>query len=162
MLGILPLFYKFSVVENTPLGKANFAKEDISKSEIICKFAGPKIDLKQFFEKYETDGCNVLQIEEDLFIDVIEPYVYFNHSCNPNAGIRNDGILFALKDIKQGEEICFDYSTTADDVIWRMECKCNSKNCRKIIGDFQTIPHEQKEFYLTNNALPNYIKKIYY
>lgn len=162
MLGILPQFHKFLVVDGTPLGKAVIAKEDIAENEIICKFAGPRINLKQFFEKYDANGCNVLQIDDDTFMDVIEPYVYFNHSCSPNAGMRNNGILFALDKIKKGEEISFDYSTTADDVIWSMECRCEAKNCRKIIGDFQSIPHERKEYYLGKNALLGFIKRIYY
>lgn len=162
MLGILPKFFKFKVSENPSLGKGMFATDKILENEIIFKFTGPILTLKQFFEKYEMNGCNVLQVDEDKYIDVIEPYLFVNHSCDPNAGVRNNGVLFALRDINAGEEIFFDYSTTADDVIWNMECKCGSKNCRKIIGDFITLPHERKQFYLKKNALMGYIKKMYY
>lgn len=162
MHGVLPQFWKFRVAENTPIGKGIFSTKKIVENEIICKFMGPKINLREFFEKYEKDCCNVLQTGYDEYIDVIEPYVYFNHSCDPNAGIRNDGILFALKEINANEEIFFDYSTTVDDVIWSMECKCNSKECRKVIGDFQTLPHERKEYFKLKRAMIQHLYKTYY
>lgn len=162
MHGILPKFWKFKVVENTPLGKAIFSTEKILQGEIICKFIGPIINLRQFFEKYEADGCNVLQISYDEYIDVIEPYVFFNHSCYPNAGVRNNGVLFALKDINPDEEIFFDYSTTVDDVIWSMDCKCGHSSCRKLIGDFQTLPHDRKQFFYEKGAMIRHLIKTYY
>lgn len=162
MQDILLKTFKFRVEPNTPLGRGNVAIGKIMKGEIICKMRGPIITLKEFSEKYDIDGCNPLQIGCDEFIDLVEPYVCFNHSCDPNSGIRNNGILFALKDIEPGDEILFDYSTTVDDLWWQMDCKCASSNCRKIIGDFQTIPHEKKEFYYQNNALTGYIKQLYY
>lgn len=162
MLGLLPSFYKFKVVDGTPLGRACVAKEKIFNEEIICKMTGPIIDLKQFFEKYDFNNCMPLQINRDQYIDLIEPYVCFNHSCKPNAGIRNNGILFAIQDIDLGKEITYDYSSTADDVLWSMECLCKEKVCRKIIGDFQSIPHLQKLEYLKLGCLPEYIRKTFY
>lgn len=162
MLGILSEFFKFKVVEKTRLGRACVATDGISEGEIICKMGGPLISLKDFFEKYEMNGCTPLQIDRDHYIDLVEPYICFNHSCDPNAGIRNDGILFALKKIRKGEEINYDYSTTSDDPIWRMECDCKKKICRKKIGDFQTIPHERKQFFYKKNAVTNHIKTTYY
>jgi len=43
---------------------------------------------------------------------------FFNHSCDPNAGLQIDGQkvwLVAIKNITQGEEITWDYSTTMDE-----------------------------------------------
>lgn len=163
----LPLFkfYKFETRNSTHFGKGNFATKKIVKGEIICRFAGPEVSLKQYFEKYgfnSDSGCNVIQIATDKYIDICEPCVFFNHSCDPNAGVRNEGVLFAIKDILPGEEIFFDYSTTADDYIFEMDCKCGSQICRKLITDFQAVPHDRKEFYLTENALTSHIRKVYY
>lgn len=162
MQGILQMFYAFRIVPDTPLGRACIATRKIEKGEILCKMGGPIITLKEFSEKYEINDCTPLQIGKDQFIDLLEPYVCFNHSCDPNAGLRNDGVLFALKEISEGQEIMYDYSTSVDDLWWKMDCRCNSNNCRKIIGDFQTISHARKEFYRVNNALTAYIKSIYY
>ncbi len=158
----VPDFFKFKMVTGTPLGRACVATKKIQKGEIICKFIGPIINTKQAIEKHGYDNCIPLQIDEDAFIDLIEPYVCFNHSCKPNAGIRNNGILFALADIKQGEEINYDYSTTVDDILWGMDCRCGTKNCRKRISDFQSIPHARKEFYLTSNAVTAYLRDTFY
>lgn len=162
MLGVLPSFYKFTVITDTPLGRACIAKKKICEGEIICKMTGPIIDLKQFFEKYDYDNCMPLQIDRDQYIDLIEPYVFFNHSCEPNAGIRNNGILFAIRGIAVNEEITYDYSTTADDVLWSMECRCRAKSCRKLVGDFQSIPHEQKMTYLKLGCLTSYIHRTFF
>jgi hypothetical protein len=162
MLGILPKFYKFKITNSSSFGRGIIATDAIVDGEIICKITGAKINLREFFDKYEIDGCNVFQFGYDEYIDAIEPYVCFNHSCDPNAGIRNNGVIFALKKIKKGEEIFFDYSTITDDVIWSMECKCGSKQCRKLIGDFQTIPHNRKEFYRKKGAISAHIKSVYY
>lgn len=162
MKGVAHNFYKFEVIENTPLGRACIAKDDIQEGEIICKMIGPIISGKEFIDKYEFNECNVLQVGEDEFIDLIEPYVFFNHSCDPNAGLRNSAILVAIRKISKGEEIYYDYSMSVDDVTWSMECKCRAHNCRKIIGDFQSVPHEQKMEYYNKNALTKYIKSTYF
>jgi hypothetical protein len=154
--------YKFIVIDNTPLGKACVATSDIKEGEIICKMNGTSISYKQFCEKFGNDCDDLLQIENENYIELMEPYIYFNHSCNPNAGIRNKGILFALKDIKKNEEICYDYSSTSDDLCWKMQCKCGEANCRKTIRDFQNLPHELKEFYKGKGALMDYLVETYY
>jgi len=155
-------FYKFKVKENTPLGRACVATSIITKGEIICKMRGTPISFKQFCERHGAECDDLLQIDNEQYIDLMEPFVCFNHSCDPNAGIRNKNILFALRNIEQEEEIMFDYSTTADDPLWTMECRCRTKLCRKIIGDFQSLPHERKEYYRTKGALPDHILETYY
>ena len=162
MQRVLHDFFKFAVIENSPFGRGCVATSEIKEGEIICKMMGPTITGKDFLDKYEVDECNVLQVDVDSYIDLIEPFVCFNHSCDPNAGLRNNGILFALKNIKIGTEIFYDYSMSVDDVLWSMQCACGSANCRKIIGDFQSIPHEQKMEYFKKNALTRYLKQTYF
>lgn len=155
-------FYKFTVVKDTPLGAGCFANAKIEEGEIICKMTGPVLSTTDFFDKYHAGETIPLQFDRHHFIDLIEPYCFFNHSCLPNAGMRNDGILFALREIQVDEEIMFDYSTTADDGVLFMECLCGQDNCRRQIVDFQSIPHDRKEFYFKKNALTNHIKSVYY
>lgn len=163
MENILSRTYKFEVKPHARFGRGCFAKNRIMAGEIICKMTGPTMSLKELLDKYdESNWTNPLQIAEDKYIDLIEPYVCFNHSCQPNAALRNKGILFALKDIEMNEEICYDYSTSVDDGLWRMDCACLAPNCREIIGDFQTIPHDAKEFYKSKNALTAYILGLFY
>lgn len=39
-------------------------------------------------------------------------FMFLNHSCGPNAELRSDNTYYALKDIKAGEEITFNYRGT--------------------------------------------------
>ena len=58
---------------------------------------------------------------------------YANHSCNPNAEPvvwRGRVFIKALRDIKPGEEIAYDYGTDyLKNVIGRSNCRC--PRCRR-------------------------------
>lgn len=153
--------YKFHVESGLKFGRGCIADAFITKGEIICEMQGPSINLKQMFEKYQGDSCNPLQVDVDEWLDLEEPFVMFNHSCEPNAGIRGRSELFAIKDIHPGEEIYYDYSTTVDDNIWSMVCLCEKPACRKALGHFLTISEPQRAFYAENSALPDFIVKKY-
>ena len=97
-----------------------------------------------------------------------EEFRCINHSCNPNAGIRGDNELFALKKIREGEELTYDYSTTMweDQVkikkwlrlpLWVLRCKCNEDNCRKMIGQFYDLPKPIQLKYIRKKAVPQFI-----
>ena len=102
------------------------------------------------------------------------PYSYMNHSCDPNIIIKHETIarskFYAMKDIKKGEQLTYDYGVNALDHIgkggyitqgaWIMECKCGSKKCRKrISADFLKQPIEiQRKYY---KYLPPSIKRKY-
>ena len=93
---------------------------------------------------------------------------WFNHSCEPNAGVRGLSELFAIRPIQEGEEITYDYSTTVGidrpgswllaNGDWKMKCNCHSENCRGDIGTFTTIPQNTFERYIALGALPDFIK----
>ena len=89
-----------------------------------------------------------------------EPDRYLNHSCNPNAGLRFDGVyinLIAIVDIQAGQEITFDYSTTMQAFGFEMACACGAPNCRGTVKDFIHIPNETQRKYIHLGIVPNYI-----
>ncbi|MFH1638985.1 MAG: SET domain-containing protein [Chloroflexota bacterium] len=145
------------VIKETPtMGKGMFANRDFKKDEFILYFDGEVIDG---FSKFPKDMQNhMFTLGGDKCLYPVPPWMYLNHSCDPNAGMRNDRDLIAFKDIKKGEEIFLDYAmnNTTD---WTMECHCGSKNCRKIIGNFNMLPEETKKRYF--NYLNNRNKKAY-
>ena len=76
---------------------------------------------------------------------------FFNHSCEPNAGIKGQIFLTAMRDIKAGEEVTFDYAMTLARTKhakpYRMNCLCGKALCRKIITDNDwKIPVLQKKY----------------
>lgn len=76
---------------------------------------------------------------------------YFNHSCTPNAGIKGQIVLVAMRDIRADEEVCFDYAMclypTPGAPRYEMRCNCGAKNCRGVITDDDwQIPELQKRY----------------
>ncbi len=58
---------------------------------------------------------------------------YINHSCEPNceSDVKKGKIwIEALRDIKKGEELTYDYSFSFDvDILKETPCFCGSKHC---------------------------------
>ena len=55
-----------------------------------------------------------------------------NHSCNPNCEVTGKSLklwIFALRDIKRGEELSYDYGFGFDEDFKQFPCKCGAKNC---------------------------------
>ena len=147
-------------INKCKFGRGLFAKKDIKKGEEVLRFTGPIIDFKQAVAKGANKG-DPLQIGNNLYINLEEPGRFVNHSCNPNAGIQNDVVLVALEDIRKGEEVYFDYSTTMDEDDWVMECGCGNANCRKIIKDFKYLPFQVKQKYLHLKVVQKFIAVQY-
>lgn len=117
--------------------------------------------IRRRIERGEENIDDPLQIDEWLFIDVNELSRSFNHSCEPNAGMRKRSELFALRDILPGEEITFDYSTTVGPNVtadmWTMKCNCGSEMCRKTIGNVLSVSENRLQAYSEAGALQDYI-----
>lgn len=84
-------------------------------------------------------------VDKDTWVEIIDPYIRANHSCEPNLGLDGRRVFVALRDIAAGEELTYDYSVTDDELDWFMEeeCRCHSSNCRKRIGAIQTLSAEE-------------------
>jgi hypothetical protein len=143
-------------VTDCTLGKGVFAAVPIRRGEVIFTFEGRVISLEEVLAKGEQQS-NPIQIGAQTYLDIESPGVYINHSCDPNAGIRNDTILVALRDIARDEQICFDYSTSMSENLWTMECKCFRPQCRGLIQDFHYLPEELKARYLSLGIVQTFI-----
>ncbi|MBI5847521.1 MAG: SET domain-containing protein-lysine N-methyltransferase [Nitrospirae bacterium] len=143
----------------------SFACQQIAQGQVIKVLDGEVLTFAECTERIKSGAENIddpLQIEDDLFLDLDELSRVFNHSCDPNSGMRKKSELFALRDIMPGEEITFDYSAVVGINItpdmWTMECNCGAKNCRKRIGNILSIPEDQIGNYIQQGALQDYIK----
>lgn len=152
------------IIRNTKkYGRGVFASKNIAKGEMIYILSGERMDIKDLVSRVNSDKENIddpFQIGKRTYIDLDEESRTFNHSCEPNAGIRNTSDLFALRDIKKGEEITYDYSLTIAPTTWKMKCSCNSTICRKILGDVRTIKSPRLKFYQKLGAIQRYMKAI--
>lgn len=137
------------------------AIKNISLGETVGVLGGvivPKSEIKKYWKM--KAGHVGIQISDDFFIcptkrEELEETGVFNHSCEPNCGYKNSIELIAIKNIKAGEEIVFDYAFS-ESVIEPFECNCGSMTCRKIIEPTDwKITEMQKKF---GNYFSPYLK----
>jgi SET domain-containing protein len=133
-----------------------FANRDIAPGEVILRIDGPLIDFAETKRRGPRE-CMAIQIGNDRYIDTQPPGVLVNHSCNPNAGIRGNKYLIALREIRKGEEIRYDYSTTMEEHSFTMQCLCGAPACRRTIGDFSTLPRHTQQKYIAQGIVMSFI-----
>lgn len=135
-------------IKSTKIGKGVFADKDYDKDEKVLSFQGKAITKDEI-----KNPDYVIQVGKNKYLDKSGGFDdYANHSCNPNCGIRERDLV-AIKPIKKGEEITWDYATSIDDD-WEMKCKCGESNCRKVVKKFTKIPDR----YIKLNIIPNYVR----
>lgn len=154
------------ILRDTEKGKGVFACETIEKNSIIFECRRGEIYT---YEESRTFLCQdyFLQIGQDFFVGRSHDWAdYFNHSCDPNAGLiikRQTPVhlvFIALRQILPGEEIAWDYSTTMDEDDWEMDCLCGSPKCRGRIRDFKYLPNDIQRKYIDLEIVPEYIKRL--
>ncbi|MBY0315807.1 MAG: SET domain-containing protein-lysine N-methyltransferase [Bdellovibrionales bacterium] len=135
------------IVKNTKkYGRAVFAKEDIRKGSIIASFDGPIYDDN--YEPWTEDMLNhSIQFEKNKWRDSKGIARLVNHSCDPNCGIKGLFKIVAMRNIKKGEEITWDYEMTEKNSWWKMKCRCGSPLCRKVIGNYSNMPRATRKRY---------------
>lgn len=137
---------------NSPIhGLGVFAVENILKGENVGVLGGAVVPTEEIREYWKEMGHVGIQIDDNFFIvpttrEELEQKGVFNHSCEPNLGFSNSTTLIAIRDIKRGEELVFDYAFN-ETYYDSMECKCGSDNCRKIIKPMDWQIPEIKEKY---------------
>ena len=119
-------------IEQCDVGRGVFAERGFARGERILVFRGISVSRSDPMHATEA-GANLLQTSQRRYILPEPPGLFVNHSCNPNAGIIGRRRLIAIRDIAAGEEIRFDYSTTMDEDLWTMECKCGEAACRHVV-----------------------------
>ncbi len=146
------------LIKTKEKGLALLANKNFKKGEVIFSLKGEKI------VPGSKAGPDAVQIGPDKFLDSKHRYAedHINHSCNPTTKIDFDIMKFvALKNIKKGEEITFDYDTTEYDLVKEKEdfdCKCHSKNCRRRVQGFKHLSLKEKK--KIKNMLSPYLKRM--
>lgn len=116
------------VVKRSKTGLGLFARLPIKKGEQIIEYVGDLIDndeADRIANRYifeVNDGWNINGAMRS------NKARYINHSCDPNAETDVKGLrvfVNAIKDIKEGEEIAYDYGEEYfDEFIRPVGCKC--------------------------------------
>jgi hypothetical protein len=140
------------VVRKKDRGKGVFAKAKVSRHEPLAVFGGVILTKKEVLALPQELIPLVLQIDQGLWISSLsttqEPDM-INHCCEPNAGMSGQIMLVAMRDIKVGEEITFDFAMVISEWVGMdpIACTCGAANCRKTVGqDDWKIKELQKKY----------------
>ncbi|RLM85880.1 histone-lysine N-methyltransferase ASHH3-like isoform X1 [Panicum miliaceum] len=129
------------------------AEDEIKKGEFVVEYVGEVIDDRtcenRLWQMKRLSDTNfyLCEVSSNMVIDATDKgnmSRFINHSCEPNTEMQKwtvDGEtrvgIFALRDIKKGEELTYDYKFVqfgADQ-----DCHCGSSNCRKMLGTTKSI-----------------------
>jgi hypothetical protein len=139
------------VKESRISGKGAFSARGFRKGDVILEIDDSHV---------VTDPSTLTKEQHQFALDYLAggkivvmqaPERYINHSCDPNSYAKTvNGIhrIFAMKDIKKGEEITGDYSTNGYNE-GTFKCHCRSVKCRLVYrGNFFKLPKSLQKKYL--------------
>ena len=123
-------------------GQGLFAVGKIKKNEIVAIKGGHVLDVKTLYRVEKEIEESYIQIDHDFYIgaltssEVEANKLFLNHSCDPNLGIMGQITFVAMRHIKPGEELSYDWAMENDEGPgpWKFECSCGQLNCRKFIS----------------------------
>ena len=134
-------------------GKGVFAARDIAKGEVLIEYLGERITWEHALDRHPHDPS---QPDHTFYFHVDEGWVldanvggnaarWINHSCEPNCEpalvesssgdpARDHIVIEAMRDIRAGEELCYDYGIVLEvrhtrrmKQIWA--CRCGAGSC---------------------------------
>lgn len=155
------------IVKSSPIqGKGVYATVDIKKGNVVLEIDDSHVvtDPSKLTKEQNEYDCDYL--ENGKVILMQSPEKFINHSCDPSTYVKTiNGVrkVLAMRDIKIGDEITYDYSINGDND-GTFACHCGSKICRGIYqGNFFKLPKEiQLKYlpYLDGWFVKQYIGKI--
>ncbi|MEN9852521.1 MAG: hypothetical protein RI996_464 [Candidatus Parcubacteria bacterium] len=131
----IPVRYK---VGKSFAGLGLFATEHIKKGETIIQYLGHILNDDEACKK--INSMYLFEVKKNINIDGTPRWNtarYANYSCDPNAeseNRKNNIYLVAIKNIKAGDEITFDYGEEFfNEHIKPKGCRCGTKKCKSNI-----------------------------
>jgi len=132
-----------------------FAPADIPQGTRIIEYLGEKIAKDESARRLANYNTYIFHLNYQYDIDgetLANTARYINHSCDPNCAVET-GLetiwIVALRDIRAGEELSFNYGYDARDYE-KFPCHCGAKNCcGYILGReyWGRIPYTRGEQY---------------
>jgi uncharacterized protein len=127
-------------------GKGVFALAPLARGEQIIEYKGEVITWPEALRRHPHDPTDpdhtfYFHIDDGNVIDAKHggnAARWINHACQPNCEADEVGgrvFIKALRKIKPGEELFYDYGLIIDDrytakLKKQFECRCGSKQCR--------------------------------
>ena len=124
------------IVRSSPLhGAGVYTTASIKTGERVLEYTGKRLTKKETEGMYADSEVTYLFGLEDgkTVIDGFGTAAFVNHSCDPNCETDEvDGRVWviAVRQIKPGEELTYDYMLYDGDEDDPAPCHCGSANCR--------------------------------
>jgi len=151
-----PASQPFVVRRSGIQGVGGFAVRQIRKGEEIIEYAGERISQSEGDRRYDDKPHTYLfEVSSRTLIDGAvdgNDARFINHSCRPNCeSVLQRGRIHiqALRRIRTGEELTFDYSLPRDKSLGAAEdeiypCRCGARICRGTILEPMPRPRRRK------------------
>ncbi|OCF76517.1 hypothetical protein I204_02213 [Kwoniella mangroviensis CBS 8886] len=148
----------YKVVYTGSRGFGIVLTQDVKEGDFVMDYRGEVITMDTFMERIQneykgTKNFYALAYDQDEVIDAGmkgNDARFINHGCAPNLEVRKfeiagDGLeeyevgMWALRDIKAGEELFYDYNfesfgVAAQSDELRTKCHCGAPNCIGFLG----------------------------
>ena len=126
-----------------------YTKAPLKKGTQIVEYTGPRLTLAEANKKYKNAVRTYLfgLDDEKHVIDGEGTAAFINHSCSPNCEpdeIAGRVWIFALRNIKTGEELTYDYSLYDGELDDESICHCKAKNCRGTMYSEEEVARRTK------------------
>lgn len=136
------------VVRNSSIhGSGVFATRKIEPETCLIEYGGKRISAREADKRAGADPDNpfhtfFFSLESGKVIDGGDEgndARWINHGCDPNCEAREEKgrvYIYALREIRRGEELCYDYRLQLDErhtpkLKKAYECRCGAANCRR-------------------------------
>jgi len=150
-------------VRNSPIhGRGVFAGRDIAKGTRIVEYRGRRIGWDEAQALPDSDPDNpfhtfFFSLDDGRVIDAGQrgnAARWINHSCEPNCKTEEDEegrvFIYAKRDIREGEELAYDYRLRFDGKVTKKDrkayaCRCGSGKCRGTMLDAKLLRKKKKK-----------------
>ena len=167
------------VVDAGVKGRGLVSKHPAKFGDFLIEYTGIAIKkdyLDAMFRRYRMERMlYIMALDSNVYIDARKKGSvarYINHSCEPNCAVHRWKVrgviragIFALKEIKAGEELSFDYKWKRKRGRAPTKCYCGAKTCRGTLEDMldKTEEEEEEEMQLQGHwKVPTRTKGIGY
>jgi SET domain-containing protein len=142
----------YSVRRSGIHGRGVFATQHIRKGTAIVEYKGVRVSRDEAMAAPDSDLNDpahtlLFELNDGRIIDASvrgNAARWVNHSCDPNCRTFEDenGRVFieARRNIRPGEELCYDYRLTIEGPLSKRErakyvCRCGARKCRGSLLD---------------------------
>ncbi|EPS44126.1 hypothetical protein H072_1840 [Dactylellina haptotyla CBS 200.50] len=147
-----PAFISVKTYKEGSFSQYATASNPIPKNTVIADFSAATPATSKAYSSVQVSETEHIELNSDL--------LYSNHSCDPNVVFDTDkGEIRAVRDIKEGEPITFNYLTTEWDMAQAFRCECRTQKCLGEIQGAKYVPAKALENEFVNSHIKRLLEK---